>query len=148
MWDLHHFRLSFKQSYFEGYIISRNDVILYPNLMIMKMYHNPSCSKSRICLEFLQAEKKDFELVTYIKKPLTKEDLTALLSKLDMKPSELVRKNEMIFKEAGKSHVLSEEEILQLMLENPKLIERPIVEVDGKAIVVRPIERLKAFLQY
>jgi arsenate reductase len=99
-------------------------------------------------LEFLQAEKMDFELVTYIKKPLSKEDLTALLSKLDMKPSELVRKNEMIFKEAGKSHVLSEEEILQLMLENPKLIERPIVEVDGKAIVARPIERLKAFLHY
>lgn len=99
-------------------------------------------------MEFLQAEKKDFELVTYIKKPLSKEDLTALLSKLDMKPSELVRKNEMIFKEAGKSHVLSEEEILQLMLENPKLIERPIVEVDGKAIVARPIERLKAFLHY
>jgi arsenate reductase len=99
-------------------------------------------------LEFLQAEKKDFELVTYIKKPLSKGDFTSLLSKLDMKPSELVRKNEMIFKEAGKSHVLSEEEILQLMLENPKLIERPIVEVDGKAIVARPIERLKAFLQY
>ena len=116
--------------------------------MKMKMYHNPSCSKSRICLEFLQAEKKDFELVTYIKKPLSKADLTMLLSNLDMKPSELVRKNEGIFKEAAKTRVLSEEDILQLMLENPKLIERPIVEVDGKAIVARPIERLKVFLHY
>ena len=113
----------------------------------MKMYHNPSCSKSRICLAFLQAEKVDFELLSYLKKPLSREELTALLSKLEMIPSELVRKNEVIFKEATKTKVLSEEDILQLMLENPKLIERPIVEVDGKAIVARPIERLEAFLQ-
>ena len=64
-----------------------------------------------------------------------------------MSPSELVRKNEVIFKEAAKTKVLSEEDILQLMLDNPKLIERPIVEVDGKAIVARPIDRLEAFLQ-
>ncbi len=113
----------------------------------MKMYHNPSCSKSRICLEFLQAEKMDFVLLSYLKQPLSRQELTVLLSKLEMSPSELVRKNEVIFKEAAKTKVLSEEDILQLMLDNPKLIERPIVEVDGKAIVARPIERLEAFLQ-
>ena len=113
----------------------------------MKMYHNPSCSKSRICLEFLQAEKMDFVLLSYLKQPLSRQELTALLSKLEMSPSELVRKNEVIFKEAAKTKVLSEEDILQLMLDNPKLIERPIVEVDGKAIVARPIDRLEAFLQ-
>ncbi len=113
----------------------------------MKMYHNPSCSKSRICLEFLQTKKMDFELVTYQKQPLSRKDLTALLSKLEMRPSELVRKNEVVFKDAAKTKELSEEDILQLMLENPKLIERPIVEVDVKAVVARPIERLEAFLQ-
>jgi len=113
----------------------------------MKMYHNPSCSKSRNCLEFLQAEKMDFVLLSYLKQPLSRQELTALLSKLEMSPSELVRKNEVIFKEAAKTKVLSEEDILQLMLDNPKLIERPIVEVDGKAIVARPIDRLEAFLQ-
>ncbi len=113
----------------------------------MKMYHNPSCSKSRICLEFLQTKKMDFELVTYLKQPLSREDLTALLSKLEMRPSELVRKNEVVFKEAAKIKELSEEDIIQLMLENPKLIERPIVEVDGKAVVARSIERLEALLQ-
>ncbi len=113
----------------------------------MKMYHNPSCSKSRICLEFLQAEKMDFVLLSYLKQPLSRQELTVLLSKLEMSPSELVRKNEVIFKEVAKTKVLSEEDILQLMLDNPKLIERPIVEVDGKAIVARPIERLEAFLQ-
>ena len=111
------------------------------------MYHNPSCSKSRICLEFLQAEKMEFVLLSYLKNPLSVEDLTALLSKLEMRPSELVRKNEVVFKDAAKTKELSEEDILQLMLENPKLIERPIVEVDGKAVLARPLERLEAFLQ-
>jgi arsenate reductase len=113
----------------------------------MKMYHNPSCSKSRICLEFLQAEKMDFVLLSYLKNPLSVEELQDLLAKLNLKPSQLVRRNEVIFKEAQKASMLTEDEILQLMVDNPKLIERPIVEVDGKAIVARPIERLEAFLQ-
>ncbi len=111
------------------------------------MYHNPSCSKSRICLEFLQAEKMDFVLLSYLKNPLSVEELQDLLAKLNLKPSQLVRRNEVIFKEAQKASMLTEDEILQLMVDNPKLIERPIVEVDGKAIVARPIERLEAFLQ-
>ena len=113
----------------------------------MKMYHNPSCSKSRICLEFLQAEKMEFVLLSYLKNPLSVEELQDLLAKLKLKPSQLVRRNEVIFKEAQKASMLTEDEILQLMVDNPKLIERPIVEVDGKAIVARPIERLEAFLQ-
>ena len=113
----------------------------------MKMYHNPSCSKSRICLAFLQAEKVDFELLSYLKNPLSVEELQDLLAKLKLKPSQLVRRNEVIFKEAQKASMLTEDEILQLMVDNPKLIERPIVEVDGKAIVARPIDRLEAFLQ-
>jgi arsenate reductase len=112
----------------------------------MKIYHNPSCSKSRICLDALNEQKLDFEVVTYIKSPLTKAQIEDLLLKLQLKPSELVRKNESVFKEAAKLKALTEQGILQLMVENPKLIERPIVEVDGKAIVARPIERLKPFL--
>jgi len=87
-----------------------------------------------------------FDVIHYLKNPLNRAELTSLLKKLDMNPSELVRKNEVIFKEAAKIKELTEEEILQLMLDYPKLIERPIVEVDGKAIVARPIERLAAFL--
>ena len=113
----------------------------------MKMYHNPSCSKSRICLEFLQAEKMEFVLLSYLKNPLSVEELQDLLAKLKLKPSQLVRRNEVIFKEAQKASMLTEDEILQLMVDNPKLIERPIVEVDGKAVVARPIERLEALLQ-
>ena len=87
-----------------------------------------------------------FEVIHYLKNPLNRAELTSLLNKLDMNPSELVRRNEVIFKEASKIKVLTEDDILQLMLDYPKLIERPIVEVEGKAIVARPIERLDAIL--
>ena len=112
----------------------------------MNVYHNPSCSKSRLCLEELTSKDMTFEVIHYLKNPLNRAELTSLLNKLDMNPSELVRRNEVIFKEASKIKVLTEDDILQLMLDYPKLIERPIVEVEGKAIVARPIERLDAIL--
>lgn len=112
----------------------------------MKVYHHPSCSKSRICVNHLDSLGQSFELVQYLKSPMNKEELISLLSKLKMQPSELVRKNEVIYKDAIKEGALSEDEILELMVKNPKLIERPIVEVEGQAIVARPIERLDAFL--
>jgi arsenate reductase len=112
----------------------------------MKVYHNPSCSKSRVCVEALKEKGIPFETCTYLKQPLNAEELMSLLTKLDMNPSALVRKNEPIYKEALKSGVLTEDEILHLMAEHPKLIERPIVERNGKAIVARPIERLALFL--
>lgn len=114
----------------------------------MKVYHHPSCSKSRQCVEVLQKQGSTFEVHPYMKQPLTKIELQELLTKLAMLPSELVRKNELIFKEASKAGVLTEDEILQLMLEHPKLIERPIVEAKGKAMVIRPIERLADFMNF
>jgi len=113
----------------------------------MKVYHNPSCSKSRLCVDFLTQEKVDFEVLNYLKNPLNKVELLDLLGKLNKKPSELVRRNEVIFKEASKGVVLTEDEILQLMLDHPKLIERPIVEVNGKAVLARPIENLESFFK-
>jgi arsenate reductase len=112
----------------------------------MKVYHNPSCSKSRLCVDFLTQEKYDFEVINHLKNPLSKSELQELLRKLDRKPSELVRRNEVIFREANKANMLTEDEILQLMVDHPKLIERPIVEVNGKAVLARPIELLEPFL--
>ena len=112
----------------------------------MKVYHNPSCSKSRLCVDFLTQEKYDFDVINHLKNPLSKSELQELLRKLDRKPSELVRRNEVIFREANKANMLTEDEILQLMLDHPKLIERPIVEVNGKAVLARPIELLEPFL--
>lgn len=98
-------------------------------------------------MDFLTQGKFDFEVLNYLKNPLTKTELLELLRKLNKKPSELVRRNEVIFKEALKEAMLTENEILQLMLDHPKLIERPIVEVNGKAVLARPIENLESFLQ-
>lgn len=98
-------------------------------------------------MDYLTQGKHDFEVINHVKNPLSKSELQGLLAKLDLKPSELIRRNETIFKEAKKVGVLTEDEILQLMLEHPKLIERPIVEVNGKAVLARPIENLESFLQ-
>jgi arsenate reductase len=98
-------------------------------------------------VDFLTQQKVDFEVVHYLKNPMSKVELFDLLVKMNKKPSELVRRNEVIFKEAMKGAMLTEDEILQLMLDHPKLIERPIVEVNGKAVLARPIENLESFLQ-
>ncbi len=97
-------------------------------------------------MEFLSQEKHDFEVINHIKNPLSKLELHDLLAKLDLKPSELIRRNEVIYKEVKKMGVLTEDEILQLMVDHPKLIERPIVELNGKAVLARPIEVLEPFL--
>ena len=97
-------------------------------------------------MEFLSQEKHDFEVINHIKNPLSKLELHDLLAKLDLKPSQLIRRNEVIYKEAKKVAVLTEDEILQLMVDHPKLIERPIVELNGKAVLARPIEVLEPFL--
>jgi arsenate reductase len=97
-------------------------------------------------VEFLSQEKHDFEVINHIKNPLSKLELHDLLAKLDLKPSELIRRNEVIYKEVKKMGVLTEDEILQLMVDHPKLIERPIVELNGKAVLARPIEVLEPFL--
>jgi arsenate reductase len=116
-------------------------------LIEMKVYHNPSCSKSRLCVDYLSNANHDFEVHNHLKNPLSASELKDLLTKLNLKPSQLVRRKEVIFKEAQKAAMLTEDEILQLMVDNPKLIERPIVEVNGNAVLARTIEALEPFLQ-
>lgn len=104
----------------------------------MKIYHNNRCSKSRQCLALIPQE--GVEIVEYIKNPLTKAELTALISKMDIKPSQLIRKGEAIWKENFKGKEMTEEEHIDAMVANPKLIERPIVETEDKALICRPPE--------
>jgi len=108
----------------------------------MKLYHNNRCSKSRCALEWLQENNFDLEVVEYLKTPPTKAELQAILTLLGKQPSELVRKSEEEYNLYIKEKQLSEEEILDLMLQFPKLIERPIVVWDNNAVVARPLELL------
>ncbi|MCF6181060.1 arsenate reductase (glutaredoxin) [Lutibacter sp.] len=112
----------------------------------MKIYHNPRCSKSRQGLEILKNSNNPFEVVKYLEKPFTQEELAELIKLLGIKPIDLVRKNETIWKTEYKGKSLSDNEIIDAMVANPKLIERPIVIANGKAIIGRPPEIIKSIL--
>lgn len=112
----------------------------------MKIYHNPRCSKSREGLAILEASKMKFETIQYLDNLLTKEELTEILKLLGIKPIDLIRKNEAIWKENYKGKTLSDLEIINAMVENPKLIERPIVINNEKAVIGRPPEIIKCIL--
>ena len=113
---------------------------------MITIYHNPRCSKSRDGVQFLKDKNQEFQIVKYLENPLTEAELTALLQKLKMKPIELVRKTETIWKEQYKGKELSDAEVITAMVTNPKLIERPIVEHNNKAIVGRPTEAINEVL--
>lgn len=112
----------------------------------MKIYHNPRCGKSREGLAILQESKLPFEIINYIESPLSKKELTEIIKLLGIHPLDLVRKNETIWKENYKGKNLSDSQIIAAMAVNPKLIERPIVINNGKAVVGRPPELIKSIL--
>ena len=108
----------------------------------MKIYHNARCSKSRQGLALLQDSNKDFEIIEYLKTPLTEKELKDIIDKLQIEPIELVRKNEAIWKEKYKGQNLSNKQIINAMVDNPKLIERPIVVNGDLAVIGRPLNKI------
>lgn len=113
---------------------------------MIKIYHNPRCSKSRQGLELLENSEKEFEIIKYLEEIPTNEELTSIIEKLQIKPIDLVRKNEAIWKENYKGKELSDKEIISAMIQNPKLIERPIVLNGNKAAIGRPLENIKKII--
>lgn len=111
------------------------------------IYHNPRCSKSRQTMALLEERGITPTVVKYLETPPTATKLKALLFLLGMAPRELMRKNEAPYKELELAKVdLSEDQLVRAMVENPVLIERPIVEANGKAAVGRPPERVLEIL--
>ena len=108
----------------------------------MKIYHNPRCSKSRQTLSIIQETGKEVEIIEYLKDTLSFEDLVLILEMLNIQPIELIRKDEIIWKEKYRGKQMTNKEIINAMRENPKLIERPIVVKNGKAIIGRPPEKV------
>lgn len=107
------------------------------------IYHKPTCSKSRQGLNYLQEKGVECEVVKYYDTPLTKNKLKALLKKMDMKPLELLRKKEKAYKELDfKNNKYSNDQIIDFMIKDPSLMERPIIEKGEKAVVARPTERI------
>jgi arsenate reductase (glutaredoxin) len=108
----------------------------------MKIYHNPRCTKSRETLALLQENGINPEVVEYLKKIPSVAELKTLLGYLDITPIELVRTKEVIWKDKFKGKELSEEAIVQAMVDYPKLIERPIVVKQKKAVLGRPPQNI------
>jgi len=114
---------------------------------MIQIYHNPRCGKSRNCLAFLEDSKNDFEIIKYLEDSPSIQELTNLIKKLSIKPIELVRQKEKVWIENFKGKNISDEEIISAMVQNPILIERPIVIKGDKAIIARELDKLQNFLQ-
>ena len=108
----------------------------------MKIYHNPRCRKSREGVQYLSDKGVEFEIIEYLKDNISIETIQILLNKLNITAFELIRKNEKIWKENFKDKNLSEKELIDLLYEEPKLIERPIIEAEFKAVIGRPKENI------
>lgn len=107
---------------------------------MITIYHNNRCSKSRSGLEILQKSGKKFKIINYLETVPNKSELKHLINLLDINPIDLIRKNEAIWKEQFKGKDLSNSQILDAMVKYPKLIERPIVVHEDKAVIGRPSE--------
>lgn len=113
---------------------------------MIKIYHNNRCSKSRCGLDILENSGKDFEVVKYLEDTPNTEELKHIISLLGITPLELIRKGEVIWKENFKGKTLTDDELISIMVDNPKLIERPIIINGDKAVIGRPPEIVLSIL--
>lgn len=109
---------------------------------MIKIYHNNRCSKSRNGVQLLEESGKEFEIVKYLENIPSQDELSQIIKMLGISPIDLVRKNEKIWKENYKGKELSDADVITAMIENPKLIERPIIINGNKAVVGRPTEKI------
>lgn len=113
---------------------------------MIQIYHNPRCGKSRNCLAFIEKTNQEFEIIPYLTQTPSFEELKKLLQQLDLDPIQLIRTKEKIWIDNFKDKTLTDDEIIAAMVENPILIERPIVVKNGKAIIGRDPEKVASFL--
>jgi arsenate reductase (glutaredoxin) len=111
------------------------------------IYHNPRCSKSRETLALLQAKGIEPSIVEYLKTPPSASQLKAIVKQLGVKPEQLVRKSEEIYKSRYANKTLSDAQWIEAMVEHPSLIERPIVIRGQRAVLGRPPEKVLELLK-
>lgn len=115
--------------------------------MATTIYHNPRCSKSRQTLQLLNDHMQQADIIEYLKTPPDAETLKDILARLGMKPRQLMRTGEDIYKELNlDDESLTDDQLINAMVANPKLIERPIVVKDGKVAIGRPPENVLSIL--
>ena len=114
---------------------------------MITIYHNPHCKKSRAGLQYLKEKNIPFGIVEYLKIPFKEKQLEILLSKLNKKPTQILRTQEDYYKKNLKGKRFNDHEWIRIMIQNPKLIQRPIVEVDYKAVIGDPPENIDLLIQ-
>ncbi|WP_024304266.1 arsenate reductase (glutaredoxin) [Pseudogulbenkiania sp. MAI-1] len=114
---------------------------------MIRLYHNPRCSKSREALKLLQDAGADVEIVEYLKTPPSAEELDRLLTLLDLEPRALMRQKEEEYQALHLDDVtLERRHLIAAMVDHPRLIERPIAVEGDQVVVGRPPERVLALL--
>ena len=113
---------------------------------MLRIYHNTRCKKSRAGLQYLLDKGLEPEIIEYLKTPLLVDDLERIFMKLNKKPAEMIRKQEAVFKEKFKGKNFNDHEWIKIIMENPKLLNRPIIETKTKAVWGDPSENIDKVL--
>ncbi|MCX7987797.1 MAG: arsenate reductase (glutaredoxin) [Bacteroidales bacterium] len=113
---------------------------------MIKIYHNPRCKKSCAGLAYLQNKVKDFTIVKYLEKGISFDEIQEIIHKSGLRPIDFVRTQEEMYKKELKDKNISDEEWIKILSENPRLLQRPIIVTDTKAIVGQPISEIDKIL--
>ncbi len=113
---------------------------------MVQIYHHNKCSKSRQTLELIGSKGEQVEIIEYVKNPPTAAVLKGILGKLKMKPQQIIRKGEALYKQQFAGKTFSDEVWIEILVTNPILIERPIVVKGDKAVIGRPPENVFTLL--
>jgi arsenate reductase len=105
---------------------------------MIKVYHNPGCSKSNACLAFLDGTEKPYQIINYLDETPSEEELRSIIQKLGVSPIDIVRRNEPLWIELFEGKAMTDDEVIHAMTQHPILIERPIVVNGDKAVIARP----------
>ena len=113
----------------------------------IEIWHNPQCSKSRNAMELLEAKGLNTSVIKYLENVPTKEQIKAVIKKLNMTASQILRTGEDIYKELNLKEIDDEDKLIEIMTEHPILIERPIIIKGDNAVIARPIENLSELIK-
>lgn len=113
---------------------------------MVTIWHNPKCSKSREALKLLEEKGTAYEVFKYLETSPSRQEIADLLQKLGISARELMRTKEDLYKELGLAAVMEEAKLIDALADYPKLIERPILIEDDRALIGRPVEKVIAFL--
>ena len=104
----------------------------------MKIYHNSRCRKSREALAILYENNLEVEIIEYLKNPITKKELIQLIKMLDINPLDLIRRQEKLFKEKYRNKIFKKDDVIDVLMKHPILMQRPIIVRDNCAVLGRP----------